>query len=149
MKTKRCQVGPMSDRSPPFACCNRLGTAERLVTEGQILFNTISVGGVNHRGLPQRTTALGVLPLKQVAFSSPAAQDFAIGSNLETLADGLPGFISFGASHGNFLSAFSAESHPHSLTQMPEDIVASCAESSQYLVTVVMIALRYDDDPPM
>ena len=69
------------------------------MAERQVLGDPINVGWPEESGLSQGAPALGILALKQVAFSGAVKQDFARGSYLEALGYGFPGFYAFGASH--------------------------------------------------
>jgi hypothetical protein len=69
------------------------------MAEGQILRDTISVGGIYTGQAAQGAAALGGFALGQVAPARTGAQDFPAGRNLETLGHGLSGFNAFGSSH--------------------------------------------------
>jgi len=69
------------------------------VAEGQILRDAISVGWSEERGFAERTAALGILGLEQMAPAGAPKQDLAGSSYLKTFGHRFPGFNAFGASH--------------------------------------------------
>jgi hypothetical protein len=74
------------------------------MAEGQILRDTISVGGIHTGQAAQGATALGIFGLRQMAPARAGAQDFSASRNLETFGHGLSGLNAFGSSHKIFIA---------------------------------------------
>jgi hypothetical protein len=74
------------------------------VAKGQILRDTISVGGIHTGQAAQGTAALGIFGLRQMAPARAGTQDFSASRNLETLGHGLSGLDAFGSSHKIFIA---------------------------------------------
>jgi hypothetical protein len=72
------------------------------VTEGQVLFDAISVGGADERGFSQRPTALGAFALEQMAFAGATPQYFSGAGDFESFRYGFSSLGSLGASHRGF-----------------------------------------------
>jgi len=68
----------------------------------QVLFDTVGVGGTHYHDFAQGATALGALALEEMAFASPAAEDFAVGGEFEAFSHALSGFNTLGPSHENW-----------------------------------------------
>ena len=73
------------------------------MTERQILFDPINVGGSEALGLSQRSPAFGTFALKQVASTGPPEQHFTRARDFETLGHRFSGSITFGTSHRLFI----------------------------------------------
>ena len=74
------------------------------MAEGEILLDTVEVGGSKERRLSQRPAAFGTFSLEQMASAGASEQDLAGSSYLKTFGHRLPGFNAFGASHISSLS---------------------------------------------
>ena len=69
------------------------------MAEGQILRDTISVGGIHTGQAAQGATALGIFGLRQMAPARAGAQDFAIGRYFKSFGGRLFGLDAFWTSH--------------------------------------------------
>lgn len=69
------------------------------MAEGQVLQNPIGVSFIHQCGATETAATFGVFALKQVAFASTRAQDFAGAGNFETFGHRFFCFDTFGSSH--------------------------------------------------
>lgn len=73
------------------------------MTEGQVLFDTINVGGIHYPDFFHAPAAFRIFCTHQVATAGAPDEDFAGAGDLETFGYGLFGFNTFGTSHiGSF-----------------------------------------------
>ena len=70
-----------------------------LMTERQVLFDSINVRGSNEGRLSQRPAAFGIFALQQVASTGAPEKHFAGAGDFETFGHCFSGFSTFGASH--------------------------------------------------
>jgi hypothetical protein len=77
---------------------------KRLQSEGQVLRDAVSVGGVHHGGFAESATALGVLGLEQMAPARFRPKHLAARGQFEPFGDGLSRFNAFGTTHNLSLS---------------------------------------------
>src|SRR6266542_3591526 len=77
---------------------------ERLVTEGEVLDDAVSVGFVNDRSFAEPAATFRVFAGEQMASAGVGTQHFAGGGDLEPLGHRFLCFDAFGATHKvNFL----------------------------------------------
>ena len=69
------------------------------MAKGEILFDTVNVGGSEKRRPSQRSAAFGAFALKQMASARAVEQHLARSGYPETFGHCFPGFNAFGASH--------------------------------------------------
>jgi len=70
-----------------------------LMAEGQVLLNSINVGCANQLRIAQASPTFWILALQQMPSAGASSRDFAVASDLEPFAHGLPRLNSFGPPH--------------------------------------------------
>ena len=69
------------------------------MAEWQVLFDAVSVRGIDERRLAQSPATFGAFALAQMAPASAPEQDLAPAGYLETFAYRFSGFYTFGSAH--------------------------------------------------
>jgi len=72
------------------------------MAEWQVLFDAVSVRGIDERRVAQGPAPFGAFALAQMAPASASEEDLAFASDLETFAYRFSSFNTFRSSHGNF-----------------------------------------------
>jgi hypothetical protein len=72
------------------------------VTEREVLFDPVNIGGSQDRCSSKGTAAFGILGLQQMAPARASEQDFSCAGYLESFGHCFSGLNAFWASHDTF-----------------------------------------------